>query len=896
MAKSTELAPLFNADTGTARLELLSGVIRAWDSKAATNQVVVGGRTLRDLDVLVGPGTVEFARGDVVGLLRVGWQLVILGKWFYADQGRIPAGILLPGSVATGNVQDYAVTEPKVHDEAVSTRTIVPQAITTVKIAGQAVTLAQLADGSVDASKIVQASITSGLLADDAVTAAKLADGSVTGSAIAQDSIDSSKVTFTAGDIGGASVTLSGTAPSSPAVNDLWIDSSAGYVVKTWNGTDWVESSATVGDGTITAAKLADGSVSAAKLVAGAVGPDQLATAVTSDITNAQSDASQALSDANNISAAQLTDDAVVARTIAAGAVGAVAIAANTITAGQIAAGAIGADELLANVVTAGKIAAEAVLAEAIKAGAVTAEKLDADAVTAGKIAAGAVIAGTIAVGAVGADQIAAGAIVAGKIAAGVVGAEQLAAGSIVAGKIAAGAITGNKLSLGGGEMGNLVPDGGFENGKPSYGTEIGTWNALYSVGGVDAHTGDYYMALAIDTASTDRRLQISPKVPIGGGRSVTVGYWTYGPYHRDTTQRIGVGVQFLDENDTELHYEVELTFEDVGSDWVHCGYPDYVVPPGTASIVVYLDAYGVLDNNVYFDDVSVVANNNSVLFDSGGERIVTSSRIADGGLAPFVISDPVVGEMQFDAQQLRRVEADGTVKSELVISDGGWTFTGEGDVGSASGGIVTINNNGVLGDPTKFLELDVNEIQTNPYGETLNLNLDSGGSVSFGGYVYGGESTAINNRAQIGGWEAENADGNSAVTFTNAAVQCRPLNQGGFRDLVCTKVNEQSDPAVKADIEPMDTAGALGTVRAVPAYEFKMITDSVDDETRGRGVMSIDLPENMVTPGGQDHPDDPDLVSYGDLIGTLWGAVQELASEKEALEQRLARLEAAGA
>lgn len=91
------------------------------------------------------------------------------------------------------------------------------------------------------------------------------------------------------------------------------------------------------------------------------------------------------------ISAAKLSDNAVVARTVAAGAIVTDALAANAVTAGKVAALAIETGHLAANSVAAGKIAVDAVTAGTIAAGAVSTDELAANAVTAGKIKADAV-------------------------------------------------------------------------------------------------------------------------------------------------------------------------------------------------------------------------------------------------------------------------------------------------------------------------------------------------------------------------------------------------------------------------------------------------------------------------------------------------------------------------
>ena len=123
--------------------------------------------------------------------------------------------------------------------------------------------------------------------------------------------IGSGDVSFSAG---GAAVTISPAAPSSPSVGDIWFDTSNGYRMNQWNGSTWSFyqfGSNSIANGAVTTAQIA----------------------------------------ANTITASN----------IAAGTITAALIAASTITATQIAAGTITANEIAANAITAAKIAAGAI-------------------------------------------------------------------------------------------------------------------------------------------------------------------------------------------------------------------------------------------------------------------------------------------------------------------------------------------------------------------------------------------------------------------------------------------------------------------------------------------------------------------------------------------------------
>lgn len=118
---------------------------------------------------------------------------------------------------------------------------------------------------------------------------------------------------------GGPQVTIGLTAPSSPAVGDLWFNGNNGYQLEQWNGSAWVPyqwGSTAIAAGAITAVQIA----------------------------------------ANTITAAQIQAGAITATQLAAGTITSSQIAAGTITAGDIAAGTITAQLLAAGLVVAGII------------------------------------------------------------------------------------------------------------------------------------------------------------------------------------------------------------------------------------------------------------------------------------------------------------------------------------------------------------------------------------------------------------------------------------------------------------------------------------------------------------------------------------------------------------
>jgi phage minor structural protein len=190
-------------------------------------------------------------------------------------------------SVTSQKLADGSITTPKVADGAINTAKIVDDAITQAKIAAGAVGNTELdrssankiqigtndiINGAISNLKIASNAVDSSKLADLAVIAAKLADGSVTNAKIANNAVDNAKLadlSVTAQKLADSAVTSSkidsgakqeivdtanqytntyaekkiakgNTAPSNPAVGDLWIDTSVTpNLLKRWTGSMW---------------------------------------------------------------------------------------------------------------------------------------------------------------------------------------------------------------------------------------------------------------------------------------------------------------------------------------------------------------------------------------------------------------------------------------------------------------------------------------------------------------------------------------------------------------------------------------------------------------------------------------------------------------------------------
>lgn len=113
--------------------------------------------------------------------------------------------------------------------------------------------------------------------------------GLTTSSDYGTATIGSGAVSFNARQIGGVTNTVGAVAPSSPLLNDVWLDSSPGTAIihKIWNGSTWVTNawgSASIAAGQVTALQIAAGAVTAGAIAAGAITADKIqAGAVSTD-------------------------------------------------------------------------------------------------------------------------------------------------------------------------------------------------------------------------------------------------------------------------------------------------------------------------------------------------------------------------------------------------------------------------------------------------------------------------------------------------------------------------------------------------------------------------------------------------------------------------------------
>jgi len=232
--------------------------------------------------------------------------------------------------------------------------------------------------------------------------------GSLTGAQLSSaPTIGATQVDFTAADIGGVSVSIRAAEPASPAIGDLWFDASDEYVLKQWNGTDWVAYQ--FGGQAIAPDSIGTSNIDfTARDIGGittTVGPDQPTGAVAGDLWY---DAGNGFK-LNQFDGASWNPFQYGTGAIAAGSVTAALIAANTITAAQIAAGTITATQIAAATITGGNIAAGTITASNIAANTITAALIAANTITAAQIAAGTITSSQIAAGTITAKNLAVG-------------------------------------------------------------------------------------------------------------------------------------------------------------------------------------------------------------------------------------------------------------------------------------------------------------------------------------------------------------------------------------------------------------------------------------------------------------------------------------------------------
>lgn len=124
----------------------------------------------------------------------------------------------------------------------------------------------------------------------------------------------------------------------------------------------------------------------------------------------------------------------------------------------------------------------------------------------------------------------------------------------------------------------------------------------------------------------------------------------------------------------------------------------------------------------------------------------------------------------------------------------------------------------------------------------------------------------------------------NSGITFDTANLYCNN-NGGGAIQITALSFNVASEAAGKDNITALDSPGQL--VRSARARRWNYRTDPGLEHV---GPLIDDLPEWMVIR----NPGHPAVVSVGTIAGVAWEASADAHDRLDALEARLAELEAA--
>ena len=99
------------------------------------------------------------------------------------------AGTVTDGSVYTAAIQDLAVSNAKLSQNAVTSGKILDGNVTTAKLDSKAVTKEKIGDNAVDTAQLADAAVTHDKLGANAVEAGNIKDGEVTGAKIATSTI-----------------------------------------------------------------------------------------------------------------------------------------------------------------------------------------------------------------------------------------------------------------------------------------------------------------------------------------------------------------------------------------------------------------------------------------------------------------------------------------------------------------------------------------------------------------------------------------------------------------------------------------------------------------------------------------------------------------------------------
>jgi|TARA_R100001440_G_scaffold26920_2_gene44310 hypothetical protein len=173
---------------------------------------------------------------------------------FAASSGAIT---IKDSGVATAEIQNDAVTQAKIADDAVGADQLASNAVVTASIVDDNVTQAKIADDAVGADQLASNAVVTASIVDSNVTTAKIADSNVTLAKMAANSIDSNQ--YVDGSIDTAHIANDQITNALMADNAIDTAQIAASAVETAKINDSAVTTAKINNDAVTLAKMASG-------------------------------------------------------------------------------------------------------------------------------------------------------------------------------------------------------------------------------------------------------------------------------------------------------------------------------------------------------------------------------------------------------------------------------------------------------------------------------------------------------------------------------------------------------------------------------------------------------------------------------------------------------------
>ena len=230
---------------------------------------------------------ITYDDGKLYGMLK---KVSGVATWV-APIDYIDGALLVDATIIEGKIADNAITVNKILNDAINSDKLADNAVLTAALAANAITTTKIADNAITTGKIIANAITATEIAADAVTANSILAGSVSATKIAAN-------TITAGQIAALAITTSELAAGAVTAAKI----TAGTITANEIATGSI-TTAVLAANAITADKIAANAITASKLLitgTGAITPGTIGAGTIASVTSAQTDASQALLDADN--------------------------------------------------------------------------------------------------------------------------------------------------------------------------------------------------------------------------------------------------------------------------------------------------------------------------------------------------------------------------------------------------------------------------------------------------------------------------------------------------------------------------------------------------------------------------------------------------------------------